>query len=58
MNVKNKGKRKNVAVIATAHNRLVQLAKTTGISMTKLVDMAVVNLLKDPPMVVHDSEIK
>ncbi len=48
MNVKNKGKRRNVALIRTAHNRLVKLSETTGISMTKLVDVAVVNLLKDP----------
>ena len=58
MNVKNKGKRKNVALIKTAHDRLVKLAQDTGISMTKLVDMAVVNLLKDPPLIVHDSEIR
>ncbi len=54
-NIKNNGKRKNVALIRTAHDRLLKLSETTGISLTKLVDMAVVNLLKDPPTIVSES---
>jgi predicted DNA-binding protein len=58
MKRKSNAKRKNVALFKESHERLEVLSKNTGITITKLIEMAVQKLISDPPTVVCESEVK